>query len=94
MKVREIVSLVPLAALCLWIGVYPAPILKMIGPDVDAIAAIYAGRISSPLAPSVAADRHDNAVQSPLDNKTALTADAESQPEIQNSLRSLARDGN
>ena len=41
MNVREIVSLAPLAALCLWIGVAPQPFLVTIRPDVEAITRIY-----------------------------------------------------
>jgi NADH-quinone oxidoreductase subunit M len=92
MKAREIFALVPLAALCLWIGVYPAPILKLIRPDVDAIAAIYAGRTPTPLAPVVAEDETIAPARQGTDR--VLTAGAESRFGNQNSLRSLSRDGN
>jgi NADH-quinone oxidoreductase subunit M len=32
----------PICALCLWIGVRPQPLLETIKPDVNAIAALYA----------------------------------------------------
>jgi NADH-quinone oxidoreductase subunit M len=41
MKLREIVAIVPICVLCLWIGVMPQPILRMIRPDVDAVVAAY-----------------------------------------------------
>jgi NADH-quinone oxidoreductase subunit M len=41
MNVREWLALGPIAALCLWIGVHPGPVLDLIEPDVQAVAAIY-----------------------------------------------------
>jgi NADH-quinone oxidoreductase subunit M len=41
MNVREWLALGPVAALCLWIGVHPGPVLDLIEPDVQAVAAIY-----------------------------------------------------
>lgn len=41
LRVREFAMLAPIAALCLWIGVYPKPLLEVIGPDVQRIIAIY-----------------------------------------------------
>lgn len=38
---RELASVLPIALLCLWIGVYPKPVLDAIRPDVQAIARIY-----------------------------------------------------
>jgi NADH-quinone oxidoreductase subunit M len=38
---REIAALAPIAALCLVIGVFPGPVLDVMKPEVDAIAAIY-----------------------------------------------------
>ncbi len=39
---RELLSVAPLMMLCLWIGVYPKPVLDTIEEDVRAIARIYA----------------------------------------------------
>ena len=39
---REIAALAPIAALCLVIGVYPQPFLRVIEPEASAIAALYA----------------------------------------------------
>ena len=39
---------VPLAALCLWIGVYPKPVLDVIRPDVQAVARIYEKQTGRP----------------------------------------------
>jgi len=44
---RELVAVVPLCILCLWIGVKPQPLLDTIGPDVDAIVAVYDENLSS-----------------------------------------------
>jgi NADH-quinone oxidoreductase subunit M len=41
MNFREMLSIVPICALCLWIGVAPQPLINIIKPDVDAVAAIY-----------------------------------------------------
>ena len=41
LRVREAVALVPLMALCLWIGVYPRPLLEIIEPDVERVARLY-----------------------------------------------------
>lgn len=38
---RELTALVPIAILCLFIGVRPQPILEVMEPELDAIAAIY-----------------------------------------------------
>ncbi len=40
-NLRELFALGPIAVLCLWIGVHPGPLLKMIEPDVKAVAALY-----------------------------------------------------
>jgi NADH:ubiquinone oxidoreductase subunit 4 (subunit M) len=45
---RELAALAPLAALCLWIGVYPKPVLDVIRPDVQAIARIYEKQTGRP----------------------------------------------
>jgi NADH-quinone oxidoreductase subunit M len=41
MSWREILAIAPICALCLWIGVMPQPLLDTIGPDVEAVVAIY-----------------------------------------------------
>jgi len=38
---REVFALAPLVVLCLGIGVYPKPLLDVIRPDVEAVAALY-----------------------------------------------------
>jgi NADH-quinone oxidoreductase subunit M len=45
---RELAALAPIAALCLILGVYPGPLLRVLEPEVNAIAALYA----EPFAPS------------------------------------------
>jgi NADH-quinone oxidoreductase subunit M len=41
MAPREMFAIVPICALCLWIGVMPQPLLNVIRADVDAVVAIY-----------------------------------------------------
>jgi NADH-quinone oxidoreductase subunit M len=41
LRVREAGALLPLMALCLWIGVYPRPLLDLIEPDVRRVARLY-----------------------------------------------------
>jgi NADH-quinone oxidoreductase subunit M len=41
MNGREFFAIAPIAALCLWIGLMPQPILNLIRPDVDAIVSLY-----------------------------------------------------
>jgi NADH-quinone oxidoreductase subunit M len=45
---REVAMLVPIAALCLWIGVYPKPLLDLVRPDVNAIVKLYEAADESP----------------------------------------------
>jgi NADH-quinone oxidoreductase subunit M len=40
-SLRELAAIVPIAAACLWIGVKPQPLIDMIRPDVEAVAALY-----------------------------------------------------
>jgi NADH-quinone oxidoreductase subunit M len=47
-NLREIFAVVPICALCLWIGVKPQPLLDLIRPDVDAVMTAY----SQPLSPA------------------------------------------
>jgi NADH-quinone oxidoreductase subunit M len=41
MNWREIISIAPICALCLWIGVMPQAVLNTISPDVEAVAKLY-----------------------------------------------------
>jgi NADH-quinone oxidoreductase subunit M len=41
MNLREALALAPICALCLWIGLRPQPLVDIIRPDVEAIAALY-----------------------------------------------------
>ncbi len=50
-NIREVLALVPLAALCLGIGVYPKPLVDVIRPDVESIAALYSHKENSTGAP-------------------------------------------
>lgn len=46
---RELLALTPLAVLCLWIGVHPKPVLDLIQPDVEAVAALYSSSGEAPV---------------------------------------------
>ncbi|MEX0727053.1 MAG: NADH-quinone oxidoreductase subunit M [Planctomycetaceae bacterium] len=37
LQLREAIAVIPLAILCLWIGVYPAPVMRTIEPDVNGL---------------------------------------------------------
>ena len=50
MSRRELASLLPIAVLCLAIGLFPRPVLDTIRPDVEAVAQVYAGRGATPAA--------------------------------------------
>jgi NADH-quinone oxidoreductase subunit M len=41
LNMREFLALAPICVLCLWIGVRPQPLVDVIKPDVEAIAALY-----------------------------------------------------
>jgi NADH-quinone oxidoreductase subunit M len=41
MNTREFFAIAPIAALCLWIGTMPQPLLNLIRPDVDAVVSLY-----------------------------------------------------
>jgi NADH-quinone oxidoreductase subunit M len=38
---RELAALIPIAVVCLWLGIYPKPLIEVMKPDVDAVARIY-----------------------------------------------------
>jgi NADH-quinone oxidoreductase subunit M len=44
---RELTAIVPICALCLWIGVAPQPLIDTIRPDVDAVVSVYSQRLSN-----------------------------------------------
>jgi NADH-quinone oxidoreductase subunit M len=46
-NLREIFAVVPICALCLWIGVKPQPLLDLIRPDVDAVVTAYSQALSA-----------------------------------------------
>ena len=49
LNIRELLAIGPIAAACLWIGLYPAPVLELIRPDVDAVVALYPRPNSAPI---------------------------------------------
>ncbi|MFO0789252.1 MAG: NADH-quinone oxidoreductase subunit M [Pirellulales bacterium] len=46
-NLRELVAVVPICALCLWIGLMPQPVIDMIRPDVDAVVTVYADYLTA-----------------------------------------------
>lgn len=44
LNAREVLAIAPLAFLCLWIGLFPQPVLELIRPDVEAIVRVYRQR--------------------------------------------------
>lgn len=46
MTPRETLAIAPLAFLCLWLGLFPQPVLELIRPDVEAIARLYETRLT------------------------------------------------
>jgi NADH-quinone oxidoreductase subunit M len=50
---REIAMLVPLAAITLWMGIYPSSFTRVFDPAVTAIAA---SSVQAPVAPGASAD--------------------------------------
>lgn len=41
LNAREIVALLPLLAMCLWLGLFPQPVLDLIRPDVESVSRLY-----------------------------------------------------
>jgi NADH-quinone oxidoreductase subunit M len=78
LNLRECLSVLPLAVLCLWIGIYPKTALDLIRPDVESLAAVYA----APAAPLARQQTELNLSQSGIPSLSSLD------------LRSGVRDGN
>lgn len=53
LNAREVLTLLPLAALCLYLGLFPQTLIELIQPDVDGILQVYA---STPASHAVAVD--------------------------------------
>ena len=67
MNLREALALAPICVLCLWIGVRPQPLVDVIRPDVEAVAALYAdgdaqtaALAATPKVPSWQASRYEH----------------------------------
>jgi NADH-quinone oxidoreductase subunit M len=41
LNAREVIALAPLLGLCLWLGLFPQPLLDLIRPDVESITQLY-----------------------------------------------------
>jgi NADH-quinone oxidoreductase subunit M len=65
MNGRELLALAPLAALCLWIGVRPQPLVDSFRGEVEALAALYDSRVgdAKPQALVSAADEETRVVR-------------------------------
>jgi NADH-quinone oxidoreductase subunit M len=46
-NLREVCAVVPICALCLWIGVMPQPLLDLVRPDVDAVVSSYTEKVTN-----------------------------------------------
>jgi NADH-quinone oxidoreductase subunit M len=46
--VRELVAIVPICAMCLWIGLMPQVVIDTIRPDVDAVVSVYGEYLTGP----------------------------------------------
>ncbi len=55
MTPREACAFLPLAAMCLWIGVTPQPFIEFMRPDIEAVARLYEPnkRVTDPSAPII-----------------------------------------
>jgi len=49
---REVMALAPLLIMCLWLGLFPQPLLDLIRPDVESVASLY-GEVHSRKVPAV-----------------------------------------
>jgi NADH-quinone oxidoreductase subunit M len=81
---REIGVLVPLAALCIFLGVYPKPVLTLIeAPVQDTVVTVNTlGRIAPPVKP-IEPDPTPNAKQAPVANAAEPTARVVSAENVQ-----------
>jgi NADH-quinone oxidoreductase subunit M len=70
LSVRELATFVPLIALAIWIGIYPAPFLKRLEPSVSNVIA----RVNSSYAPALAKNRQANCNTPPAASPAAGTA--------------------
>ena len=50
---REMLTLAPLLTMCLWLGLFPQPVLDLIRPDVESITRLYETRATNPRAKPV-----------------------------------------
>jgi NADH-quinone oxidoreductase subunit M len=71
LNAREMLALAPLLAMCLWLGLFPQPVLDLIRPDVESLTRLYGHTQASKVL---------TAAQSPMIN-TPTTAVASVAPE-------------
>ena len=69
LNVREVATLAPLLAMCLWLGLFPQPVLDLIRPDVESITQLYGERHSR---------KHGHQNHNPTHLEYASAADVES----------------
>ena len=79
---RELVAVIPICAACLWIGVKPQPLLDLIRPDVDAVAAAY----SQAIAPESRVTKQNT---TPAGDDTPVEANDKTEPSL--SLSAISR---
>jgi len=86
LNAREVITLAPLLTLCLWLGVFPQPVLDLIRPDVESISQLY-GDSRAVKGPAVAGEPGASAAlvaQSGVSEPGVESARAE-QPGVMNS---------
>jgi NADH-quinone oxidoreductase subunit M len=83
LNAREMLALAPLMAMCLWLGLFPQPVLDLIRPDVESVTALYDEVRAVKVPKSVA--------QTPVEARPAIQlAAAETEVELDLPLQNLA----
>ncbi len=84
LNVREVLTLAPLLTMCLWLGLFPQPVLDLIRPDVESITRLYdevrAQKMRPQARPAVA---HVPVVAEPVTELASVTPVPESNPHLQ-----------
>lgn len=70
LNVREVLALAPLLVMCLWLGLFPQPVLDLIRPDVQSLTRLY------PAVPLVTANANPSVIE-----LTSVTVNSESSPQ-------------
>lgn len=83
LNVREVLTLAPLLTMCLWLGLFPQPVLDLIRPDVESITRLY-GEVRAQKGPSAKpAVAHAPAAGEPVTELASATPVLDSNPILQ-----------